>query len=159
MAGIQNRLIGAIAIGLCSCSGSTSGLLPDAELHHLEDYHCWPYSVSIYSFDGALEKAALHGYPLDSYFPANGKYEVTRWSVYSEKDTSIWGGADSTLKDCTGNAELYASVLRGDRLYYAGQYMNMITAGGGSKRHYERLIFLDPKSKRLHVFKDVNKVF
>jgi hypothetical protein len=149
----------SMALCLCACGERTSSILPEGDLHHLEDYHCWPYDVSVYSIDEMKLDSAFHHYPLDNYFSEGAEHGITHWTRYNEIDTALWNGMDSTLKECDGNADLYRSLLGGGPIYFAGTYRNMIVSNGSRKRMYERILFLDVTNHRLHIFKDINKVF
>ncbi len=137
----------------------TSGVLPTGGLHYLKGYLCWPYNVSVFSIDDVKLDSAFYRYPLDDYLLKSGEYGITRWTNYSPIDTVIWYGMDSTLKGCNDHNDLYDALMRGDSLYFAGTYRNMIVPNGSRKQAYERIIFLDVTRKRLHIFKDINKVF
>ena len=149
----------SMAMGLCACGDRTSGVLPDGDPRYLEDYHCWPYDVSIYAIDEVKLVPEFVRYPLDSYFSEGEETGITHWTNYNEIDTALWNGMDSTLNGCDGNTDLYRSLLGGGPIYFAGTYRNMIVSSGSRKQVYERLLFLDLTKKRLHIFKDVNKVF
>jgi hypothetical protein len=137
----------------------TSGVLPTGDAHYLEGCLCWPYNVTVHSIDEVKMDQAFHRYPLDSYFPEGEDFGRTRWTNYNEIDTALRYGMDSTLKYCVGNNDLYNSLLNGDPIYFAGTYRPKIVSSGSRKRHYERILFLDVTKGRLHIFKDINKVF
>lgn len=137
----------------------TSGILPEGDLTYEEDYLCWPYNVSVYSIEGLQVGPTLQHYPLDSYLPGGKELERTRWTRYNEVDTAEWHGMDSTLKDCVGNTDLYHSLVSGNPIYFAGTYSRMVVETGVRRRQYETLLFLDTTHQRLHMFKDINKVF
>jgi len=136
----------------------TSGVLPTGNLHYLEDYLCWPYNASVYSTDEVKMDSAFHRYPLDSYFSEGEELGRTRWTKYNEIDIAEWYGMDSTLKRCNDNADLYDALMRRDPVYFAGTYRLEIVANGRRKQVYERILFLNVNQKRLHIFKDINKV-
>lgn len=149
----------SMAVCLSACSDRTSGIVPAGDLHHVEDYHCWPYDVSVYSIDEVKLDSSFHRYPLDGYFSESAEYERTRWTNYNENDTALWSGMDSTLKACDGNTDLYRSLLGDGSMYFAGTYRTIIVSNGSRKRKYDRILFLDVTNHRLHIFKDINKVF
>jgi hypothetical protein len=142
-----------------ACGDRTSSILPEAELHHLEDYHCWPYDVSVYTIDEVKLDPAFYRYPLDDYLFESGEDGITHWTNYGPIDTAIWYGMDSTLKGCDDRVDLYDALMRGDPIYFAGTYSNVIVLNGSRKQKYERILFLDLTRKRLHIFKDINKLF
>lgn len=156
---LKNALAVVLASSLLACGGKTSSILPDAELSYLSGYHCWPYDASIYSTGGLEFDPSWLSYPLDDFFSTGGKYTITHWTDYAAIDTALWNGMDSTLSECVGNNELHRSLLNGDPVYFSGMYRNMIVANGGKKRKYAQILFLDLRNQRLHMFKDINKVF
>lgn len=137
----------------------TSDVLPKGDLLYLGDHLCWPYNVNVYSIDEWEMDSAFHRYPLDSYFSEGEEFGRTRWTKYNEIDTAVWYGMDSTLKYCVGNTDLYNSLLKGHPIYFAGTYRMVIVANGSKKRDYERILFLDVTNDRIHIFKDIDKVF
>ena len=137
----------------------TSGVLPKGDLSYLGNHLCWPYNVNVYCIDEWKMDSAFHHYPLDSYFPESEEFAITHWTNYQEIDTALWNGMDGTLKDCVGNTDLYRSVLGGDPIYFAGMYRMKYVSDHSRKRVYERILFLDATNNRLHVFKNINKVF
>lgn len=147
-----------ILILIFGCQNS-SDLLPDTELKSISEYHCWPYDVKIYSVDGIKIDSLFYTYPLESYFGENPKYKITTWAKYNEIDTTVWYGMNKTLKECDDNIELYNQLSKGDDIYYAGIYQNFKVLNGEKKRKYEKILFLDLVNKRLHIFKDINKVY
>jgi hypothetical protein len=148
-----------MALCLYACDENPSSILPDSDLHYLEDYHCWPYDVSVYSVDKLKVDSSFFNYPLNHYFRVNEKYEITHWTKYNEIDSAIWNGMDSTLKECDDNVDLYNSLTKGNPIYFAGMYRLIIISSGIQKREYQEIVFLDLTNNRIHVFKDINKVF
>ena len=148
-----------LLIVISGCNVNTSGILPDSDLTHLEKYHCWPYNVEVYSFDELEIDSLFYSFPSRSYFGTDSKYEETTWSKYNDIDTTVWKGMDKTLKECDDNTTLYKQLLKGRDIYYAGKYSLMKIKSGEKRRRYEEVLFLDPTDKKVHVFKDVNKVY
>lgn len=148
-----------MAICLVGCGERASSILPEGGMHHIEDQHCWPYNVSVYSVDEVKLGPGFDRYPLDDYFTESKDYEITRWTNYQGIDTALWNGMDSTLKGCNDHTELYDGLMHGDPIYFAGTYRMMFVSNDRRKRDYERILFLDVNNKRLHVFKNINKVF
>lgn len=142
-----------------ACRERTSNILSEGEIHYLENYHCWPYDVSIYSIDKVKIDSSFYNYPLNDYFDGNEKYKITHWTKYNEIDTTIWNGMDSTLKKCDDNIDLYNSMLREHSIYFAGMYRNITGSSGSQKRQYAKIMFIDLSNNRLHIFKDINKIF
>ena len=144
---------------LFGCNEKNSSILPKGDLNYLEKYHCWPYDVNVYSVNNVKIDSLFYAYPLKSFFGDNPKYEVTNWKKYSEIDTTIWYGMDKTLEQCDDNIELYNQRLKGGDIYYAGSYHYFKNQKGEQRRRYEKILFLDLVNKRLHIFKDINKVY
>jgi hypothetical protein len=136
-----------------------SNILPTTDFKYLEGYHCWPYDVKVYTIDEVKVDSLFFTYPLNSFFGNNQKYKSTTWKKYSEIDTTEWYGMDETLEQCDENNELYTQRLKGGDLYYSGQYQYILNRQGERRRTYERILFLDINKKKLHIFKDINKVF
>jgi hypothetical protein len=141
------------------CTRNTSTILPSVELTHFENYHCWPYNVSVFSTGPVTVDSLFYTYPLKSYFGDNPKYEVATWAEYSNIDTTVWYGMDKTLSQCDQNIELYNHLLEGREVYFAGSYQYFKNLQGERRRTFEVVLFLDLSSKKLHVFKDINKVY
>ena len=144
---------------LFACNESTSNILPEGDFKHIDKYHCWPYDVNVYSIDEVKIDSLFYNYPLISYFGENPKYKITTWTKYNEIDTTVWHGMSKTLKECDDNVELYNQLLKGNDIYYAGIYQNFKVLKGKKRRKYEKILFLDLVNKRLHIFKDINKVY
>jgi hypothetical protein len=155
MKAIPKYLILLIFIG---CQ-SVSDILPVNSLKYLEEYHCWPYEVKVYSVDAVMIDSLFYLYPLKSYFGNDPKYKTTTWAKYSVIDTTEWFGMDKTLEECEKNFELYNEVMKGGDIYYAGRYQYFLNQQGKQNKEYETLLFLDLNNNKLHVFKDINKVF
>ena len=136
-----------------------SNILPGTDFKYLEEYHCWPYNVNIYSINDIKIDSLFYTYPLKSYFGENPKYKITTWTKYDKIDTNVWHGMNKTLKQCDDNIELYNQLLKGTDIYYAGIYQDFKVLKGEKKRKYEKILFLDLVNNRLHVFKDINKVY
>ena len=151
----------AICILCLICIGchNTSDILPDTRLKHLEEYHCWPYDVNVYSLDEVKIDSLLFIYPLNSYYRSNPKYKTTTWTMYSGIDTTIWYGMDKTLEQCEENTELFNQILKRDDVYYAGKYQYIKNKQGDKRRRYDEILFLDIRHKKLHIFKDINKLY
>jgi hypothetical protein len=64
---------------------------------------------------------------------------------------------NKVLEQCDDNIELYMHIMKGEEIYYSGSYQYMKNREGKKERSYEKILFLDLKSNKLHVFKDVNK--
>lgn len=138
---------------------NSSDILPVAELRCISDYHCWPYDVKIYSVKDLRIDSLFYTYPLNSYFGENPKYKITTWSKYDEIDTALWSGMNNTLEQCDDNTELYNQILKGADIYYSGIYQDLKVQNGVKRRVYEQILFLDLSCNRLHIFKDINKVY
>jgi hypothetical protein len=136
-----------------------SNILPGTDLKYLKEYHCWPYDVNIYSVNDIKIDSLFYTYPLKSYFGENPKYKITTWTKYDEIDTTVWHGMNKTLEQCDDNIELYNQLLKRNDIYYAGIYQNFKVLKGEKKRKYEIILFLDLVNNRLHIFKDINKVY
>lgn len=144
-----------ISIG---CQNVTD-ILPATDIKHIEKYHCWPYNVNVYSIEKVEIDSLFYTYPLKGFFVNNPKYKISTWAKYSKIDTCEWLGIKKTLKQCDGNNELYLKVLKGSDIYYAGSYQYFKNQQGKQKRSYEKILILDLSNKKLHIFKNVNKVF
>jgi len=144
---------------LFGCNENASNILPEGNLKYLEKYHCWPYDVNVYSIDEVKIDSLFYSYPLRSYFGENPKYKITTWTKYDEIDTTVWYGMNKTLEQCNENIELYNQLLKGNDIYYTGIYQNFKVINGKKKRSYEKILFLDLANNKLHVFKDINKVY
>ena len=140
---------------LFSCHGNTSDILPGSNLKFLNNYHCWPYDVNVYSIDKVKLDSVFFSYPLRSYFGENPKYKITTWTKYDEKDTKIWH-MNWTLQNCVGNIELYDQLLNGTDIYYTGIYQSMKNKKGEEFKSYEKILLLDLVYKRIHIFEDIN---
>jgi hypothetical protein len=147
-----------ILILIFGCRNS-SDIFPGTELISISNYHCWPYNVNIYSVKDIKIDSLFYTYPLKSYFGNNPKYKITTWSKYSEIDTTVWTGFNNTLEQCDDNTELYNQILKGDDIYYSGIYYDLKVQNGEKRRKYEQILFLDLANNRLHIFKDINKVY
>jgi len=144
---------------MCLGCQNVSNILPATDLKYLEEYHCWPYNVNVYSIDEVKIDSLFYIYPLKSYYGDNPKYKTVTWTKYSEVDTTVWYGMDMTLKQCDDNTELYNQILKGSDIYYAGSYQYFKNLQGEQRRRYEKILFLDFSNNKLHIFNDVNKVY
>jgi len=158
MAGLRIFFILLMAT-LFGCNENTSTILPKGNLKYIEQYHCWPYDVNVYSANGIKIDSLFYTYPLKNYFGENPKYKTTTWAKYSEIDTTVWHGMNKTLEQCDDNIELYSQLLKGTDIYYTGIYQNFEVLKGEKRRSYEKILFLDLANNRLHIFKDINKVY
>lgn len=148
------------------CYNSNS-ILPKAKINHLEKYHCWPYDVTVYSVKNIKIDSLFYTYPLKQYFGNNTKYNISTWKKYDDSDwkkyddsdTLIWSGMNKVLEQCDDNIELYMHIMKGEEIYYSGSYHYMENREGKKERSYEKILFLDLKSNKLHVFKDINKLW
>ena len=140
---------------LFSCHRNTSDILPGSNLKFLNNYHCWPYDVNVYSIDKVKLDSVFFSYPLRSYFGENPKYQITTWTKYDEKDINI-RHMKSTLQNCVGNSELYNQLLNGIDIYYTGTYQSMKNKKGEKFKSYEKILFLDLVNRRIHIFEDIN---
>ena len=152
-----------LVLGLSGCNNSN--VLPGAKIGYLEKYHCWPYDVTVYSVKNIKIDSLFYTYPLKRYFGNNTKYNISTWKKYDDSDwkkyddsdTLIWSGMNKVLEQCDDNIELYMHIMKGEEIYYSGSYQYMKNREGKKERSYEKILFLDLKSNKLHVFKDVNK--
>lgn len=144
-----------LVLGLSGCNNSN--VLPGAKIGYLEKYHCWPYDVTVYSVENIKIDSLSYTYPLKRYFGNNTKYNISTWKKYDDSDTLIWSGMNKVLEQCDANIELYMHIMKGEKIYYSGSYQYMKNREGKKERSYEKILFLDLKSNKLHVFKDVNK--
>ena len=151
-------LILLLIVTLIGCNNG-SNFLPEADITYLEEYHCWPYDVTVYSVDNVKIDSLFYTYPLQSYFGSNPKYQVSTWIKYADFDSTIWSGMNKVLEQCDDNHELYKQVIKGEDVYYAGSYQYLKNKQGEEKRRYETILFLDVKENKLHLFKDINKVY
>ncbi len=158
MVSLRIFFILSIAI-LFGCNEDTSNILPKGDIKYLEKYHCWPYDVNVYSIDEVKIDSLFYSYPLRSYFEDNPKYKIATWTKYLEVDTTIWYGMDKTLEQCDENIELYNQILKGSDIFYSGSYQYFKNQQGKQRRRYERILFLDLSNNKLHIFKDINKVY
>ena len=140
---------------LFSCHGNTSDILPGSNLKFLNNYHCWPYDVDVYSIDKVKLDSVFFSYPLRSYFGENPKFKITTWTKYDEKDINIWH-MNWTFENCVGNIELYNQLLKGNDIYYTGIYQSMKNKKGEEFKSYEKILFLDLVYRRIHIFEDIN---
>ena len=155
-----------LIINLLGCYNSNS-ILPKAKINHLEKYHCWPYDVTVYSVKNIKIDSLFYTYPLKQYFGNNTKYNISTlkkyddsdWKKYDDSDTLIWSGMNKVLEQCDDNIELYMHIMKGEEIYYSGSYHYMENREGKKERSYEKILFLDLKSNKLHVFKDINKLW
>lgn len=141
-----------------SCN-NTSGILPDMELQHSEKYHCWPYNVNVFTTSSVTVDSLFYTYPLKSYFGENPKYKIATWAKYEKIDTTEWDGMNKTLMECDENIELYNQVLKGGEIYFAGSYRYFLNQHGERRRQYEVILFLDLGNNKMHIFKDINKLY
>lgn len=146
-----------LLVALIGCKRS-SNLLPKADINYLEEYHCWPYDVTVYSTENVRIDSLFYTYPLQSYFGSNPKYQVSTWAKYAEIDSTIWLGMNKVLEQCD-NKELYEQVINGEDIYYAGSYQYLKNKQGEERRRYESILFLNIEKNKLHLFKDINKVY
>ena len=144
---------------LFSCNESSTNVLPNVNLKYLEKYHCWPYDVNVYSVEGVMGDSLFHNYPLQSYFGNHSKYEISTWSKYSSFDKTLWSGMNKSLKECDGNIELYDQIIKGDEIYYSGSYHYNKNLKNIKKRRYEEILFFNLKNNKVHIFKNINKVY
>ena len=152
-----------LVLGLLGCNNSN--VLPGAKIGYLEKYHCWPYDVTVYSVKNIKIDSLFYTYPLKRYFGNNTKYNISTWKKYDDSDwkkyddsdTLIWSGMNKVLEQCDDNIELYRHIMKREEIYYSGSYHYMENREGKKERAYEKILFLDLKSNKLHVFKDVNK--
>ena len=152
-----------LVLGLSGCNNSN--VLPGAKIGYLEKYHCWPYDVTVYSVKNIKIDSLFYTYPLKRYFGNDTKYNISTWKKYDDSDwkkyddsdTLIWSGMNKVLEQCDDNIELYMHIMKGEEIYYSGSYQYMKNREGKKERSYEKILFLDLKSNKLHVFKDVNK--
>ena len=152
-----------LVLGLSGCNNSN--VLPGAKIGYLEKYHCWPYDVTVYSVKNIKIDSLFYTYPLKRYFGNNTKYNISTWKKYDDSDwkkyddsdTLIWSGMNKVLEQCDDNIELYMHIMKGEEIYYSGSYQYMKNREGKKERSYDKILFLDLKSNKLHVFKDVNK--
>lgn len=152
-----------LVLGLSGCNNSN--VLPGAKIGYLEKYHCWPYDVTVYSVKNIKIDSLFYTYPLKRYFGNNTKYNISTWKKYDDSDwkkyddsdTLIWSGMNKVLEQCDNNIELYMHIMKGEEIYYSGSYQYMKNREGKQERSYEKILFLDLKSNKLHIFKDVNK--
>jgi hypothetical protein len=148
-----------IILGCGNPSGTDSDIVPFRILDKVGSYHCWPYDVNVYSIDDIKIDSLFYTYPSKSYFGENPKYNATTWVRYDQIDTALWYGMDDIIKQCDGNNELHNQRLNGGDIYYAGIYQHLKNQQGEKRRSYEKILFLDLVNKRLHIFKDINKVY
>lgn len=162
-----------LVLGLLGCNNSN--VLPGAKIGYLEKYHCWPYDVTVYSVKNIKIDSLFFTYPLIRYFGNNTKYNISTWKKYDDStwkkyddsdwkkyddsDTLIWSGMNKVLEQCDDNIELYMHIMKGEEIYYSGSYHYMENREGKKERSYEKILFLDLKSNKLHVFKDINKLW
>ena len=152
-----------LVLGLSGCYDSH--VLPGAKIGYLEKYHCWPYDVTVYSVKNIKIDSLFYTYPLKRYFGNDTKYNISTWKKYDDldwkkyddSDTLIWSGMNKVLEQCDDNIELYMHIMKGEEIYYSGSYQYMKNREGKKERSYEKILFLDLKTNKLHVFKDVNK--
>jgi hypothetical protein len=150
---------------LCLSGCNNSNVLPGAKISYLEKYHCWPYDVTVYSVENIKIDSLFYTYPLKRYFGNDTKYNISTWKKYDDldwkkyddSDTLIWSGMNKVLEQCDDNIELYMHIMKGEEIYYSGSYQYMKNREGKKERSYEKILFLDLKSNKLHIFKDVNK--
>ena len=155
-----------LIINLLGCYNSNS-ILPKAKINHLEKYHCWPYDVTVYSVKNIKIDSIFYTNPLKQYLGNNTKYNISTWKKYDDSDwkkyddsdTLIWSGMNKVLEQCDDNIELYMHIMKGEEIYYSGSYHYMENREGKKERSYEKILFLDLKSNKLHVFKDINKLW
>ena len=154
-----------LVLGLSGCYDSH--VLPGAKIGYLEKYHCWPYDVTVYSVKNIKIDSLFYTYPLKRYFGNDTKYNISTWKKYDDSDwkkyddsdTLIWSGMNKVLEQCDDNIELYMHIMKGEEIYYSGSYHYMENREGKKERSYEKILFLDLKSNKLHVFKDINKLW
>lgn len=144
-----------MVLGLSGCNNSN--VLPGAKIGYLEKYHCWPYDVTVFSVKNIKIDSLFYTYPLKRYFGNNTKYNISTWKKYDDSDTLIWSGMNKVLEQCDDNIELYMHIMKGEEIYYSGSYQYMKNREGKQERSYKKILFLDLKSNKLHIFKDVNK--
>lgn len=143
---------------LCFGCKNTNEILPNRKLNHISNYHCWPYDVEVYSVDEVKIDSAFYSYPLDSYFPNNPKFKITKWTKYHDTDTTVWAGMDKTLEQCDGDTALFNQVQKGNDVFYAGIYRDF-KVKEGTQRIYEQILFFDVLNKEIHIFENINKVY
>lgn len=143
---------------LLGCS-KKSHILPYTNIKYIGKYHCWPYNVKVYSVDRIEVDSLFYTYPLKEYFWISEEYNVSTWQKYDDLDSLIWPGMNKELEQCDDNIELYKHIISGEEVYYSGSYRYMINREGNKKRSYEKILFLDLKANKLHIFKDINKLY
>ena len=141
------------------CTENSKNILPKGELKYLEKYHCWPYDVDLYFVDEVKIDSLFYTYPLSSYFGENTKYKITKWTKYDENDTILWQGMNKTLEQCKCNIKLNNQLSKGSGIYYTYIYQDFKILNGKKKRKYEEFLLLDLVNNRLHIFKDINKIY
>ncbi|KAA3613110.1 MAG: hypothetical protein D8M58_12440 [Calditrichaeota bacterium] len=157
---VSRILFGLLICVLISCNDVTDIFPEDVNsIKHIENYHCWPYNVSVYSIDQLEIDSLFFTYPLKSYFEDYSIYEVSTWSLYSEYDTVLWHGFDKTLRACDGNIELINQVMKKVDIYYSGCYRYVKDRDSEDRKRYEKILFLDLRNKKLHIFQDINKIY
>lgn len=145
-------------LALTSCNNFKEPI-PNVDIVYTDKYHCWPYDVEIYSVKNVKIDSTFFKYPQKDYFGNNSKYIATTWALYKDIDTLLFDGLDITLRECDDNKSLYQGIIKGDKIYYSGIYRLNRNLEGVKKRVYDEILFLDLKNNKLHIFKDINKVY
>lgn len=156
---INIRILSLLLIVTLLGCNRTSNLLPEADINYFEEYHCWPYDVTVYTIGNVKIDSLFYTYPLQRYFGSNPKYQVSTWTKYTDFDSTIWSGMNKVLEQCDDNHELYKLVIKEEDVYFAGSYQYLKDKQGEEKRRYETILFLNIKENKLHIFKDINKVY
>lgn len=122
----------------------------------IENYHCWPYDVSVYKAENIEIDTVFFTFPLQKFYGEQTKFQLSRWSRYDTIDSTVWYGMNRTLENCNDNHELFEHYRQGNDIYFAGIFHELLDRNGEKKREYKRMMFLDVTGKKLHVFEDIN---
>lgn len=137
---------------------NTAELLPKAHVDYLENYHCWPYDVKVFSISDFNIDSLFYKYPLDNYFKKSNSLFISKWKNYQGYDSSKWSGMKTVLAQCDNN-EIYMQLKNKKDIYFSGSYRYLKNLNGEKLRDYEIVIFLNLHNKKMHIFKNVNKVY
>lgn len=136
-----------------------SNLIHGAKFEYVNSYHCWPYDVEVYSVSNVTIDSLFFSYPSTTFKRGYPKLSLSTWDDYAKLDTIVWYGMEKTLNDCDENNELYQQIINEESVYYSGLYRYVKNLAGNKIRRYEIITFLDLQRMKVHIFKDMNKVY
>ena len=142
---------------ISSCENSSS-TLPN-ELAFIEDYHCWPYNVEVYTVENLKTDNHIVEYPLDNFCSGSDKVFQTKWVKFKNLDTAVQNGYISMLSKCDDHSGLHDQIIKGNEIYFAGCYKYGKNRENDKVKFYYDITFLDVNEKELHVLEYINYIY